>query len=109
MAVSASGTSKVTINGGDFRQVDVPADDPCDLIYADGSATIDIYGGTFRAKQPERTLNCKDGSKALITVYGGSFYKYDPSHPTLGDTEVVVAGGYHVEQDGNWFKVVKDN
>ena len=108
-AVWASGNSKVVINGGDFRQVSVPADDPiCDLIYADGNATIEIKGGTFKAVTPERTLNCKDGSSAKITVKGGSFYKYDPSHPTLGDNEVVVAAGYHVEQDGDWYKVVKD-
>ena len=108
MAVSAAGKSTVTINGGNFRQVGVPADDPCDLIYADGNATIEINGGTFKAKQPERTLNCKDGSGAKITVKGGSFYKYDPSHPTLGDTEVVVAAGYHVEKSGDWYKVVAD-
>ena len=108
MAVSADGTSKVTINGGDFRQVGVPADDPCDLIYADGSAKIEINGGTFKATQPERTLNCKDGSNAVITVKGGSFYQYDPSHPTLGDNEVVVAAGYHVEQNGDWYTVVED-
>ena len=108
MAVSAAGTSKVVINGGDFRQVGVPADDPCDLIYADGSAQIEINGGTFKAAQPERTLNCKDGSSAKITVKGGSFYKYDPSNPTLGDNEVVVADGYHVEQNGDWYTVVAD-
>ena len=108
MAVSAAGNSKVVINDGDFRQVGVPADDPCDLIYADGSATIEINGGTFKATQPERTLNCKDGSNAKITVKGGSFYKYDPSNPTLGDNEVVVAAGYHVEQNGDWYKVVAD-
>ena len=108
MAVSADGTSKVTINGGNFRQVGVPADDECDLIYADGSAQIEIYGGTFKAKHPERTLNCKDDSKAQITVKGGSFYKYDPSHHKLGKNEVVVAEGYHVEQNGDWYKVVAD-
>ena len=108
MAVSAAGNSKVTINGGTFTQVGVPADDPCDLIYGDGSAQIIINGGTFRATQPERTLNCKDGSSAVITVYGGSFYQYDPSHPTLGDNEVVVAGGYHVVQNGDWYTVVKN-
>ena len=108
MAVSAAGDSTVVINGGDFRQVGVPADDECDLIYADGSARITINGGTFRATQPERTLNCKDGSNAKITVKGGSFYKYDPSHPTLGDSEVVVAEGYHVEKNGDWYKVVAD-
>ena len=109
MAVSADGNSKVIINGGDFRQVGVPADDPvCDLIYALGNATIEINGGTFKATDPTRTLNCKDGSNAKITVKGGSFYKYDPSNPTLGDNEVFVAAGYHVVQDGDWFNVVAD-
>jgi predicted ribosomally synthesized peptide with SipW-like signal peptide len=109
MAVQADGNSKVIINGGDFRQVGVPADDPvCDLIYALGNATIEINGGTFKAVTPANTLNCKDGANAKITVKGGSFYKYDPSNPTLGDNEVVVAAGYHVVQNGDWYKVVAD-
>ena len=111
IAVEAGGTSTVTINSGDFRQVGVPASDPeCDLIYATDSATIEINGGTFKAVTPERTLNVldKDRGKAKIIVKGGSFYKYDPSHPTLGDNEVFVAAGYHVEQDGDWFNVVAD-
>ena len=109
MAVSADGDSKVIINGGDFRQVSVPADDPvCDLIYALGNAQIEINGGTFKAVTPANTLNCKDGSNAKITVKGGSFYKYDPSNPTLGDNEVVVAAGYHVVHNGDWFNVVAD-
>ena len=109
MAVSADGDSKVTINGGDFRQVGVPADDPvCDLIYALGNAQIEINGGTFKAVLPERTLNCKDGSNAKITVKGGSFYMYDPSHPTMGANEVVVAAGYHVVHNGDWYNVVAD-
>lgn len=110
MAVQAGGDSKVVINGGDFRQVGVPASDPiCDLIYALGNATIEINGGTFKAVTPERTLSCQDGSKAKITVSGGSFYKYDPSHPTLGDNEVFVAEGYKVVQDGDWYTVVLDS
>ena len=109
MAVQADGNSKVIINGGDFRQVSVPDDDlVCDLIYALGNAQIEINGGTFKAVTPANTLNCKDGSNAKITVKGGSFYKYDPSNPTLGDNEVVVADGYHVVQDGDWFNVVAD-
>lgn len=107
MAVSASGNSSVTINGGDFRQVGVPANDPCDLIYADSSAVIEINGGTFMAAQPERTLNCKDGSAAKIIVNGGSFYKYDPSHPTLGDNEIFLGAGCTVTQDGDWYVVTK--
>ena len=107
MAVQADGDSKVTINGGDFRQVGVPADDPvCDLIYALGNAQIEINGGTFKAVTPANTLNCQDGSNAKITVKGGSFYMYDPSHPTMGANEVVVPAGYHVVQDGDWFNVV---
>ena len=109
MAVQADGSSKVVINGGDFRQVGVPADDPvCDLIYVLGNATIEINGGTFKAVTPANTLNCKDGSNAKITVKGGSFYKYDPSNPTLGANEVVVAEGYHVEQNGDWYTVKAD-
>ena len=108
MAVWAVDSSKVIIDGGDFRQVGAPADGDCDLIYASENAQITINGGTFQAVDPTRTLNCKDGSNAKITVKGGSFYKYDPSHPTLGDNEVVVAAGYHVVEDGDWYKVVKD-
>ena len=74
-------TARLPLNGGDYRQVGVPENDPCDLIYGDGSAQIFIKGGTFKAAQPERTLNCKDGSGAKITVSGGSFYKYDPFSP----------------------------
>lgn len=109
IAVWADGSSKVIINGGDFRQVGAPADGNCDLIYASDNAQIEITGGTFKAAQPNRTLNCKDDSpNARITVKGGSFYKYDPSNPTLGDTEVVVADGFKVVQNGDWYDVVPE-
>ena len=110
MAVEAGGTSTVTIEGGDFRQVNVPEGEPCDLIYATEKATIVINGGTFKATVPANTLNVLDANRgtAKIVVKGGSFYKYDPSHPTLGDNEVFVAEGYHVVQDGDWYKVVAD-
>lgn len=109
IAVWADGSSKVIINGGDFRQVGAPADGNCDLIYASENAQIEITGGTFKAAQPNRTLNCKDDSpNARITVKGGSFYKYDPSKPTLGDTEVVVADGFKVVQNGDWYDVVAE-
>lgn len=110
MAVCADGNSKVIINGGDFRQVSVPDDDPvCDLIYALGHAEIVINGGTFKAVTPANTLNVKDTSRgtAKIIVNGGRFYKYDPSHPTLGDNEIFLGEGCKVTQDGDWFVVSK--
>ncbi len=111
MAVEAGGTSKVIIKGGDFRQVGVPADDPiCDLIYATDKATIEIQGGTFKAVTPANTLNVIDSARgvAKIIVSGGSFYKYDPSHPTMGENEVFIADGYKVVQNGDWYTVVKN-
>ena len=110
MAVEAGGTSKVIINGGDFRQVDVPKTDPkCDLIYATDSATIEINGGTFKAVTPANTLNVldKDRGKAKIIVNGGRFYKYDPSNPAMGPNEVSLGTGCKVTQDGDWYVVSK--
>ena len=109
IAVEAGGTSTVTINSGDFRQVGVPAGEPCDLIYATDSATIVINGGTFKATVPANTLNVLDANrgKAKIVVNGGRFYKYDPSHPTLGDNEIFLGEGCTVTPDGDWFVVSK--
>ena len=109
MAVEAGGTSTVTINSGDFRQVGVPAGEPCDLIYATESATIVINGGTFKATVPANTLNVLDANRgtAKIIVNGGRFYKYDPSHPTLGDNEIFLGEGCTVTPDGDWFVVSK--
>ena len=110
VAVWADKTGKVIINGGDFRQVGVPADhsDHFDLIYADNNATIEINGGTFQCVTPQWTLNCKDGSNATITVKGGSFYQFDPSNANVGAGEINVAAGYHVERSGDWYNVVAD-
>ena len=110
MAVEAGGTSKVIINGGDFRQVGVPKDDlVCDLIYATDSATIEINGGTFKAVTPANTLNVldEDRGKAKIIVNGGRFYKYDPSNPAMGPNEVFLGAGCKVTQDGDWYVVSK--
>ena len=108
MAVKAMGNGTVNITGGTYMQVDVPDGEECDLIYATGSSKINISGGTFRAANPVRTLNVLDGDSAKITVTGGSFYKYDPSHHTIGDGEVIIPDGYHVEQNGDWYTVVED-
>ena len=99
--------AKVIINGGEFAQQGVPAGESCTLIYATDKATVEINGGTFKAASPKWTLNCMDGDGAVITVKGGSFYKYNPA--TDGQPgEVVVPAGYHVEQNGDWYTVVAD-
>ena len=77
------------------------------LIYAEDSAKIVIEGGTFKCVSPEWTLNCNDNDSATITVKGGSFYKFDPSTASTGrDGEVIVAAGYKVVQNGDWYTVV---
>ena len=107
MAVEAGGSSKVIINGGDFRQVDVSKDDPvCDLIYATDKATIEINGGTFKAVTPANTLNVqdKDRGNAKIIVNGGKFYKFNPKDHS---DEITLGSGCTVTQDGDWYVVGK--
>ena len=109
MAVCASSNSKITIKGGDFSNI-APDGHGLSLIYAEDSAKIVIEGGTFKCVNPAWTLNCNDNdSNATITVMGGSFYKFDPSAARTGrDGEVIVAAGYKVVQNGDWYTVVKE-
>ena len=107
MAVYATEGSEIIIKGGEFAN-QAPAGSELSLIYAAGSAKITIEGGTFKCVSPAWTLNCKDGSNAKITVKGGTFYQFDPSNAHTGTGEIVVPTGYHVEQDGDWYKVVAD-
>ena len=108
VAVWAEKSGKVIINGGNFLQIGVPADhdDHFDLIYAEDNATIEINGGTFKCVTPQWTLNCKDGSRAKITVKGGTFYQFDPSNANTGAGEIVVPDDYKVVQNGDWYTVV---
>ena len=107
MAVCASRRSEITIRGGDFAN-QAPAGSSLSLIYAEDNAKITIEGGTFKCVAPAWTLNCNDNDAATITVKGGSFYKFDPSNVTVGDGEIIVADGYKVVQDGDWYNVVPE-
>lgn len=107
MAVCASGKSEITIKGGEFAN-QAPAGSALSLIYAEDNAKITIEGGTFKCVNPAWTLNCNDNDAATITVKGGSFYKFDPSNVTVGEGEIIIADGYKVVQNGDWYNVVQE-
>ena len=111
MAVWADGANTVVnIEGGYFTQEITGTDNQYDMIYASGGAKINISGGTFKLMGGDYkwTLNCKDNSGSVITVTGGTFYKFDPSAVRAGQgNEVVVPDGYSVYQSGEWYTVVK--
>ena len=107
MAVCASGRSEITIKGGEFAN-QAPAGSTLSLIYAQDNAKITIEGGTFKCVSPAWTLNCNDSDAATITVKGGSFYKFDPSNVTVGEGEIIIAPGYKVVQNGDWYNVVPE-
>lgn len=109
MAVWAKGANtKVIINGGTYVNTAKKGDDHYDLIYASGSATIEIYGGMFVNITPKWTLNCNDHSGSKIYVMGGKFYKFNPAEPHVqpeGTEEILVPDGYEVVKDGDWYEV----
>lgn len=111
MAVWAKGANtKVIINGGTYVNTAKKGDDHYDLIYASGSATIEIYGGTFVNVTPKWTLNCNDHSGSKIYVMGGKFYKFNPAEPHVqpeGTEEIIVPEGYEVKKSGDWYSVVR--
>ena len=74
----------------------------------------EIYGGTFRISDEaiaqwgtKYLLNVIDSkrSEAKITVYGGTFYGFNPEIDN--SEEVKVAEGYKVVAEGNAYTVVK--
>ena len=115
MAVFAT-AGEVNIYGGKFYN----AGKGSDLIYAKGTAEINIYGGYFEAceKQPGTdgtdqkysVLNLHDASKttASITVYGGSFYQFDPANnKSENPAQSFVADGYSSVAVGDNYVVAK--
>ena len=101
-AVYAASTGKLVINGGNYFS-------PVSTVYAAGSAEVVINGGTHQVEGEwgqTYTLNLKGGSNASITVYGGSYYKYDPRNSSSEDPKAnFVAEGKTVEQEGDWYIV----
>lgn len=115
MAVFAT-AGEVNIYGGEYYN----AGEGSDLIYAKGTAKINIYGGYFKACEKQAgtdgtaekysVLNLHDGSKATasITVYGGSFYQFDPANNKSENPAVsFVAEGYTSTLVGENYVVVE--
>lgn len=112
-AVYARG-GQVDILGGIYSN----AGDNCDLIYAAGTAQINIYGGEFRATKNSgasgtgneyTALNIKDKDRetAKITVYGGKFYGFDPANNVSegANTNFVAEGYESIESEEDGMKV----
>lgn len=115
MAVWAKG-GKVDIYGGKYYN----SGDGCDLIYASEGAEVNIYGGEFHAtkrsgevpgtKNEYSALNLKDNSNSKITVFGGTFYGFNPANNVSeGPNTNFVAEGYQsIEIEPNVWQVVSE-
>ena len=109
--VRASDDSKVVIREGTYIS-------GLTCIQAGDNAQVEIYGGHFEAltdwNETYWLLNLIDNSNASITVYGGTFVNFDPSHSRTENPEAnFVADGYKVvseTQDNNdiWYTVVPE-
>lgn len=113
-SVYVGGTGKLTINGGNYESV-------ISAVYAQKHAQVVINGGTFKSNDYTNsqgdsygqtyTLNLRDKKNnpddtATITVYGGSFYKFNPAQSLSENPQAnFVAAGKTVEQEGDWYIV----
>ncbi len=110
LLIRANDDSRVVIESGTFIS-------GLTCVQADENAQVEIYGGHFEALVDWNgtywLLNLIDNSNASITVYGGTFVNFDPSHSNTENPEAnFVADGYKVvsEQHGDdtWYTVVPE-
>lgn len=113
MAVWADG-GEVVINGGTYTnegakefEDDGETANNNELIYVKNGGKVIINGGTFICANPVFTLNSHDTQVGEIIVKGGKFYKYNPE-TDANDATIVVAEGYKVVQNGDWYEVVAE-
>ena len=109
--------ARVIIEGGNYIGSVVPA---CEVIYASGNGVIDIYGGTFKAENEDKTsfaapqfavlnLHGNGNTGCDINVYGGTFVKFDPSNNVSENpTKDFVEKGYYSVAKGENFIVVEN-
>lgn len=113
MAVWADGGT-VNIYGGTYKN-----NYSSDLIYAKNGGVVNIYGGEFIASNKNAAtedgtleeysaLNLHGTYPGTITVYGGSFYKFNPADNLSENPKVnFVAAGYQSVQNGDYWVVSK--
>jgi hypothetical protein len=113
MAVWADGRT-VNIYGGTYKN-----NNASDLIYAKNGGVVNIYGGEFIASNKNAdtedgtleeysALNLHGTYPGAITVYGGSFYKFNPADNLSENPKVnFVAAGYQSVQNGDYWVVSK--
>lgn len=105
MAVWADG-GNVTINGGEYYN----AGEGSDLIYAKNGGNVTINGGYFQACEKQAgtdgtnekysAINLHGSKPGNVTVYGGSFYGFNPADNKSENPAVsFVAAGYTVEEE----------
>ena len=105
IAVWADG-GNVTINGGEFYN----AGEGSDLIYVKRGGSVVINGGYFKACEKQEgvdgtqekysAINLSDNSGSTATVYGGSFYGFNPANNKSENPQVsFVAEGYTVTEE----------
>ena len=107
--------AEVRIEGGNYIGSVIPA---CEVIYASGDGKIEIYGGTFEAKEIDNTsfaapqyavLNLYGNGAAGndIKVYGGSFKNFNPAdNISENPKHNFCAEGYGVYKNGDWYEVM---
>lgn len=103
----------LNINGGSYD-----AQGTCTIAQV-VKGTLNVNAGTFKVNLDEYTdangearylLNCTDANykngTAVVQVYGGSFYKFNPANNVAENPKYnFVAAGKTVEQDGDWYIV----
>ena len=105
IAVWADG-GNVTINGGKFYN----AGEGSDLIYAKNGGNVVINGGYFKACEKQAgtdgtneqysAINLHGSKPGTVTVYGGSFYGFNPADNVSENPKVsFVAEGYTVTEE----------
>ena len=110
--------AEVRIEGGNYIGSVIPA---CEVIYASGDGKIEIYGGTFEAKEIDNTsfaapqyavLNLYGNGAAGndIKVYGGSFKNFNPAdNISENPKHNFCAPGYGVSEVDGWYIVTESS